>query len=144
MQVLICRARLFRASFAVISKEAWKNVAETARGPSERTHTNLLDEWVPVLVSAFLFTGCCMPYWIHCDRQAQEGDLRRMQILMTNELSLAEDLRGPFDRPEDACNIAESLIWALVAKILERLRSEKPRRFAIFPLAGETQAESDS
>jgi len=32
---------------------AWKNGAETARGSSERTHTNPLDEWVPVLVSAF-------------------------------------------------------------------------------------------
>jgi hypothetical protein len=80
--------------------------------------------------------GVFMPYWIHCDRQAQEGDLRRMQILITSELSLAEDLRGPFDRPEEAHNIAESLIWAIVAKILERLRSEPPRRFAVFPLTG--------
>lgn len=85
-----------------------------------------------------------MPYWIHCDRQAQEGDLRRVQILTTHELSLAEDLRGPFDRPEAACNIAESLLWAIVAKILERLRSEEPRRFAVFPMAPPSGAESDS
>lgn len=78
-----------------------------------------------------------MPYyWIHCDRQAQEGDLRRMQILLTEELSLAEDLRGPFQKFDDALPIAESLSWAIVAKVLERLRTEAPRRFAVFPLTG--------
>ena len=79
-----------------------------------------------------------MPFWLHCDRQAAEGDLRRMQILLTNELSLVEDLRGPFAKLEDAHQIAESLVWAIVAKVLERLRTEAPRRFAVFPLAGET------
>jgi len=78
-----------------------------------------------------------MPYWIHCDRQAQEGDLRRMQILLTDELSLAEDLRGPFDKPEEAHQIAASIVWAIVASVLERVRTEAPRRFAVFPLAGQ-------
>jgi hypothetical protein len=78
-----------------------------------------------------------MPLWIHCDRQAQEGDLRRLQILSTKELSLAEDLRGPFAKREEALKIAESLIWAIVAKVLERLRTEEPRKFATFPLGSE-------
>lgn len=78
-----------------------------------------------------------MPYWIHCDRQAQEGDLRRVQILTTSELSLVEDLRGPFDKPEAAHQIAESIIWAIVAGVLERVRTEMPRRFAVFPLVGQ-------
>jgi hypothetical protein len=51
-----------------------------------------------------------MTYWIHCDRQAQEGDLRRMQILVSDELSLREDLRGPFYKKEEAWKISESLI----------------------------------
>jgi hypothetical protein len=78
-----------------------------------------------------------MPYWIHCDRQAEEGDLRRLQILTTNELSLVEDLRGPFAKPEAAHQITESLVWAIVAKVLERVRTEAPRQFAVFPLAGQ-------
>jgi len=78
-----------------------------------------------------------MPYWIHCDRQAEEGDLRRLQILTTDELSLVEDLRGPFDKPEAAHKIAESMVWAIVARVLERVRTETPRRFAVFPLAGQ-------
>jgi len=81
-----------------------------------------------------------MPYdWIHCDRQAQAGDLRRMQIVLTNELSLAEDLRGPFQTRDDTLQIAESLSWAIVAKVLERLRTEAPRPFAVFPLSGGEQ-----
>jgi hypothetical protein len=77
-----------------------------------------------------------MPYWIHCDRQAQEGDLRRLQILTSDELSLWQDLRGPFHKLEDAWNITDSLISSIVANVIERLRTEKPRRFAVFPLAG--------
>jgi len=79
-----------------------------------------------------------MPYWIHCDRQAQMGDLRRMQILVSDELSLREDLRGPFDKKDEACEIAESLIWAIVSKILMRLQTEPPGKFAAFPVGGQT------
>ena len=82
-----------------------------------------------------------MPLWIHCDRQAQEGDLRRLQILASDELSMEEDLRGPFDRLEDAVKIAEALIWSIVAKIMERLRTEKPQRSAAFPSAGQAKEE---
>ncbi|MCI0690758.1 hypothetical protein L0337_01985 [candidate division KSB1 bacterium] len=82
-----------------------------------------------------------MPYWIHCDRQAQEGDLRRMQILLSDELSLREDLRGPFDKKEEAWKISESLIWAIVAKVLERLHTEPPRKFATFPMGRQTTEE---
>ncbi|MDZ7344483.1 MAG: hypothetical protein ONA90_08205, partial [candidate division KSB1 bacterium] len=78
---------------------------------------------------------------IHCDRQAQEGDLRRLQILTSDELSLEDDLRGPFDRLEDAVKIAEALIWSIVAKILERLRTEKPKKSAAFPSGGQPAAE---
>ncbi|MGH7456238.1 MAG: hypothetical protein ACRENG_33105, partial [bacterium] len=79
-------------------------------------------------------------YWIHCDRQAQEGDLRRIQILTSDELSLREDLRGPFNKKSDASQIAESLIWSIMAKVMERLHTEAPRKFATFPL-GEQAAE---
>jgi hypothetical protein len=82
-----------------------------------------------------------MRYWIHCDRQAQEGDLRRIQIITTDELSLAEDLRGPFDRVEEAWKIADSLIASIVAKVIERLRTEKPRKTAVFPLSGRAPDE---
>jgi hypothetical protein len=82
-----------------------------------------------------------MPFWIHCDRQAQEGDLRRMQILTSDELSLREDLRGPFKTIEEALKIAETLIWSIVTKILERLRTEKPKKFAVFPTGGQTPEE---
>jgi hypothetical protein len=58
-----------------------------------------------------------------------------MQILVSEELSLAEDLRGPFTSLDDALKIAETLVWAIVAQVLERLRSEKPRPFAVFPLS---------
>jgi hypothetical protein len=82
-----------------------------------------------------------MPYWIHCDRQAHEGDLRRMQILMSDELSLREDLRGPFDKKQEVWKISESLIWVIVAKVLERLRTEPPGKFATFPMGRQTTEE---
>ena len=82
-----------------------------------------------------------MHYWLHCDRQAQYGDLRRMQILVSDELSLREDLRGPFNKKEEALNIAESLMWSIVPQIMERLREEEPKKFATFPSAGETAEE---
>ncbi len=76
-----------------------------------------------------------MPYWIHCDRQAQLGDLRRVQILVNDELSLRNDLRGPFSTLHKAVEIAESLLWSIVTSILERLRTENPKPFAAFPLS---------
>jgi hypothetical protein len=79
--------------------------------------------------------GWFMPYWIHCDRQAQIGDLRRVQILTSDELSLREDLRGPFNSLNEAFKIAETLIWSIVADIMDRLRTEQPRKFATFPSA---------
>ncbi len=82
--------------------------------------------------------GCCMPYWIHCDQQAQSGDLRRVQILTSDELSLREDLRGPFHTLTEALKIAETLVWSVVATIMDRLRTEKPRKFATFPLGDQT------
>ncbi len=75
-----------------------------------------------------------MPYWIHCDRQAQLGDLRRVQILTSEDLSLRQDLRGPFRTLHEAIGIAESLLWSIVTSIMERLRTEPPHRFAAFPL----------
>lgn len=81
-----------------------------------------------------------MPYWIHCDQQAQHGDLRRMQIVTSDELSLHEDLRGPFNTLAETLVIAESLIWSIVATIMERLRTEKPKEFASFP-SGEQPTE---
>jgi len=81
-----------------------------------------------------------MPYWIHCDRQAQTGDLRRMQILTSDELSLRNDLRGPFNSLQEAIDIAESLIWSIVTSIMDRLRTEEPRKFAAFP-SGNPPAE---
>jgi hypothetical protein len=81
-----------------------------------------------------------MPYWIHCDRQAQAGDLRRVQILTSEELSLREDLRGPFNSIPEAIKIAESLIWSIVTSIMDRLRTEKPKKFANFP-SGNPPAE---
>jgi hypothetical protein len=74
-----------------------------------------------------------MPYWIHCDPQAQAGDLRRMQILTSDELSLRNDLRGPFSTLHEAIKIAETLIWSIVTSIMDRLRTEQPRKFAAFP-----------
>jgi hypothetical protein len=74
-----------------------------------------------------------MPYWIHCDRQAQAGDLRRVQILTSDELSLRQDLRGPFSTLQEAIDIAESLLWSILTSIMERLRTEQPRQFAAFP-----------
>jgi hypothetical protein len=82
-----------------------------------------------------------MNYWIHCDRQAQEGDLRRLQILISDDLSLPQDLRGPFNKLEDALKSAESLIKSIVDKILERLRTEKPRTFATFPTSSQPTEE---
>jgi hypothetical protein len=72
-------------------------------------------------------------YWIHCDQQAQAGDLRRVQIITTDELSLATDLRGPYDKLEDALRIAEHLLWSIVARVMERLRTEEPKPHATFP-----------
>jgi hypothetical protein len=80
-------------------------------------------------------------FWVHFDRQAQEGDLRRMQILTSDELSLPQDLRGPFDKLEDALKTAKSLIESVVDKVLERLRTEKPRSFATFPTGSQTTEE---
>ncbi len=79
-----------------------------------------------------------MKFWLHFDTQAQHGDLRRIQILTSNELSLEHDLRGPFNKSEEAVKIAESLMWDAVARTLERLRNEKPNHFATFPSAGQT------
>jgi hypothetical protein len=76
-----------------------------------------------------------MPFWIYCDRQAQAGDLRRMQVLTSDELSLREDLRGPFNSLQEAVKIAETLIWSIVTSILDRLRTEQPKKFAVFPSA---------
>ena len=82
-----------------------------------------------------------MKFWLHFDAQAQHGDLRRVQILTSNELSLDHDLRGPFNTSEDAVKIAESLMWDAVTRMLERLRTEKPNAFATFPSAGQTEED---
>jgi hypothetical protein len=87
------------------------------------------------------FSGCSMKYYIHFDRQAQEGDLRRLQILTSDELSLPQDLRGPYDKLDDALKIAESLIDDIKVKILERLRTKKPKPFATFPTGGQRTEE---
>jgi hypothetical protein len=79
-----------------------------------------------------------MMFYLHCDRQAQEGDLRRLQILTSDELSLPQDVRGPYNKLEDALKSAESLIKGIVEKILERLRTEKPRNYATFPTSSQT------
>jgi len=81
------------------------------------------------------------PYWLHCDRQALEGDLRRLQILISDELSLPQDLHGPYNKFEDAFKSAESLIKSIEEKVLERLRTEKPRRYATFPTGSQTPEE---
>jgi hypothetical protein len=77
-------------------------------------------------------------YFLYRDRQVLEGDLRRLQILTSDELSLEQDLLGPFNKLEDALKIAESEIENIVAKVLERLRTEKPRKFATFPTSSQT------
>jgi hypothetical protein len=82
-----------------------------------------------------------MSFYLHFDRQAQEGDLRRMQILISDELSLPQDLRGPFDKVEDVLKSAKSLIDSVVEKVLERLRTEKPRKFSTFPTGSQTTEE---
>jgi hypothetical protein len=82
-----------------------------------------------------------MSFYLHFDRQAQEGDLRRMQILISDELSLPQDLRGPFDKVEDVLKSAKSLIDSVVEKVLERLHTEKPRKFATFPTGSQTKEE---
>jgi hypothetical protein len=82
-----------------------------------------------------------MSFYLHFDRQAQEGDFRRMQILISDELSLPQDLRGPFDKVEDVLKSAKSLIDSVVEKVLERLRTEKPRKFATFPTGSQTTEE---
>jgi hypothetical protein len=82
-----------------------------------------------------------MSYYLHFDRQAQEGDLRRLQILTSDELSLERDLRGPFEKLEDALKTAKSLIDDIVEKVMERLRTEKPRNYATFPTSSPTREE---
>jgi hypothetical protein len=82
-----------------------------------------------------------MKIYLHFDRQAQEGDLRRLQVLISDELSLPQDLRGPFDKLEDALKIAKSLIDDIVEKVMERLRTEKPRNYATFPTGSQTPEE---
>ncbi|MCG3121288.1 MAG: hypothetical protein ALAOOOJD_04325 [bacterium] len=82
-----------------------------------------------------------MPYWIYCDQQAQTGDLRRVQILISDELSLRKDLRGPFNSLQEAVNIAETLIWSIVTGVMERLRTEQPQKFAVFPSGKPTTDE---
>jgi hypothetical protein len=82
-----------------------------------------------------------MNYYLHCDRQAQEGDLRRLQVLISDELSLPQDLRGPYNKLEDVLKGAETLIKSIVEKILERLRTEKPRKYATFPSGSQTPEE---
>ena len=82
-----------------------------------------------------------MKFYLYCDRQTQEGDLRRLQILTSDELSLPQDLRGPYNRLEDALKIAENLIWSIVTKVLERLRTEEPKPFATFPTSSQAPEE---
>ncbi|MCL4705014.1 hypothetical protein KJ068_07620 [bacterium] len=82
-----------------------------------------------------------MKFWLHFDTQAQHGDLRRIQILTSDELSLERDLRGPFHKSDDAVKIAESLMWDAVARTLERLRNENPHHFATFLSAGQAAEE---
>jgi len=82
-----------------------------------------------------------MMFYLHCDRQAQEGDLRRLQILTSDELSLPQDLRGPYNRLEDTLKIAENLIWSIMTKVLERLRTEEPKPFATFPASSQAPEE---
>jgi hypothetical protein len=79
-----------------------------------------------------------LQYWLYYDRYVQEGDLRRMMVLTSNELSLEEDLRGPFTKKEDALKAAESLIQNITEKTLERLRTEKPKPYATFPTGSQT------
>jgi hypothetical protein len=79
-----------------------------------------------------------LQYWLYYDRYVQEGDLRRMMVLTSNELSLEENLRGPFTKKEDAFKVAESLIQNIAEKTLERLRTEKPRNYATFPTGSQT------
>jgi hypothetical protein len=57
--------------------------------------------------------------------------------MSSDELSLPQDLRGPFDKLEDALKTAKSLIESIVDKVLERLRAEKPKQFATFPTSGQ-------
>jgi hypothetical protein len=95
-----------------------------------------------VFVLAFLFLEEGMPYWLHCDGQALYGDLRRIQILTSDELSLREDLRGPFNKLEDTLDIAHSLIQSIV-RVMERLKMEPPKAFATFPAAGEGQSTEE-
>jgi hypothetical protein len=82
-----------------------------------------------------------MSYYLHFDRQTQEGDLRRAQVLTSDELSLPEDLHGPFNNHGDAIKTAETLIQNVVEKVLERLRTEKPRNYATFPTGSQTTEE---
>lgn len=80
-------------------------------------------------------------YWLYYDRYVQEGDLRRMMVLTSNELSLEENLRGPFNKKEDALKVAESLIQNIAEKTSERLRTEKPKPFATFPTNSQAPEE---
>jgi hypothetical protein len=82
-----------------------------------------------------------MAVWIYVDQQALHGDLRRVQLLTSDELSLANDLRGPFNKKEDALKIAENLIWSIVTKVMERLRTEEPKPFAALPTSQPSEKE---
>jgi hypothetical protein len=110
--------------------------------------------WQPLASAIFIFRlslnflgiigarkGWVLHYWIHCDRQAQVGDLRRVQILTSDELSLRDDLRGPYNSFQEAIKIAESLIWSIVTSIMDRLRTEQPQKFATFPSGNPTTEE---
>jgi hypothetical protein len=89
-------------------------------------------------VLAFSFRERRMPIWIYCDQQAMHGDLRRVQLLTSDELSLANDLRGPFNKKDDALRIAKNLIWSIVANVMDRLRTEEPKKFAAFSSGAQT------
>jgi hypothetical protein len=82
-----------------------------------------------------------MAVWIYADAQALHGDLRRVQLLTSDELSLANDLRGPFNKKDEALVIAETLIWSIVADVIERLRSEEPKPYATFPTSQTSKQE---
>jgi hypothetical protein len=84
-----------------------------------------------------------MPHWLHCDRQALYGDLPRIQILTSDELSLRKDLRGPFNKLDEALNIAHSLIQSIVVRVMERLKTEPPKAFAAFPAADAGQQPAE-
>lgn len=112
-------------------------MAVTTRGQPETDpqHPTL---WVSASACyGYFVVGGPYALLVHCDQQAQHGDLRRIQILTSDELSLREDLRGPFNKMDDALTIAESLIQSIVLPVMERLRTEEPRHFAAFLALGQ-------